>query len=417
MSSSNHVVVLDGVTKTFAIDDAGHQGRWHGLGRRHRSTFTAVDNASFSVERGELVGLVGANGAGKSTVLKIISRVMYPDKGRVIIGGPIMSLLEVGAAFHPELTARENVYLSGAILGLDTKTVKRSFDGIVALAGVDRFLETPVKRFSSGMRVRLAVAVGLHLDSDAVVLDEVLAVGDASFQRRCLETLDEMSARGDRATLLVSHNMRTIHQLCRRVLVMQQGRLVFDGDPDRAIAEYYAHVAGGSPTAETRLSARTNVHGDGRLIVSAVRLSDESGGPLTPVEGGPLGVQVELDLSANPQPVTLGLRFSSRDGRLLAATEHQVEAADDLTRSDGRVDTRWHTPEVPLAAGQYALSVTVAGADGALLDSADDVITFTVTDVTRPAGSLAAGMAIPHIVLDGDWVVAIPSETPASPRS
>ena len=413
--SSDRIVTLEGVTKTFRI--ANRSSRWHGLGRSDLSTFTAVDDVSFSVARGELVGLVGANGAGKSTLLKLLSRVMHPDSGRITLGGPIMSLLEVGAGFHPELTARENVFLNGAILGLDTKTVRRSFDDIVALAGVERFLETPVKRFSSGMRVRLAVAVGLHLDSDAVVLDEVLAVGDAVFQRRCLEVLDDMAARGQRATLLVSHNMQTIHQICQRVLVLQNGRLIFDGDPDRAISEYYAQVAGGGPTTGTNLSARTNVHGDGRLVITDVQLCDDRGQPLAPLVGGSLGVEVRMDLASCGTSVTLGLRFATRHGRLLATAEQEVEAADDPTRSDGQLTMRWATPLIPFAAGQYALSVTVSNADGMMLDVVDDVLAFTVTDVSRPAGSLAAGLATPHIVLDGAWDIAPQSELSAPRRS
>ena len=415
MSSSSPVVALEGVSKTFRI--AQRSSRWHGLGIGPTGAFTAVDDVSFSVARGELVGLVGANGAGKSTLLKLLSRVMHPDSGRITLGGPIMSLLEVGAGFHPELTARENVFLNGAILGLDTKTVRRSFDDIVALAGVERFLETPVKRFSSGMRVRLAVAVGLHLDSDAVVLDEVLAVGDAVFQRRCLEVLDDMAARGQRATLLVSHNMQTIHQICQRVLVLQNGRLIFDGDPDRAISEYYAQVAGGGPTTGTNLSARTNVHGDGRLVITDVQLCDDRGQPLAPLVGGSLGVEVRIDLASCGTSVTLGLRFATRDGRLLATAEQEVEAADDPTRSDGQLTMRWATPLIPFAAGQYALSVTVSNADGMMLDVVDDVLAFTVTDVSRPAGSLAAGLATPHIVLDGAWDIAPQSELSAPRRS
>lgn len=401
--SSSSVIALDHITKIFQIQEAGRRLQWHGLGRRRRATFTAVDDVSFSVRPGELVGLVGANGAGKSTVLKILSRVMHPTKGTVTVSGPIMSLLEVGAAFHPELTARENVYLTGAILGVDRSSIKSSFDAIVALAGVERFLETPVKRFSSGMRVRLAVSVGLHLESDAVVLDEVLSVGDTDFQRRCLEALDESAARGQRATLVVSHNMQTIQHLCKRVLVMHKGQLIFDGAPDRAIAEYYRQVATGSAVA-SGLIARTNAHGSGRLVVSSARLVDEKGESLVPVEGGPLGIEVALDLRNVPQPVTLALRFVARNGQLLASAEQIVESADDLTRSDGRIMVKWLAPVMPLAPAHYAMTVSVSGPNGDVLDVVEG-LTFSVADVTNTAGTMAAGMAPPHVVLTGDWAV------------
>lgn len=402
MSSNLPVIELEGVSKSFRITASGQASRWKGLRGGPTSSFTAVDDVSFAVQPGELVGLVGANGAGKSTLLKLLSRVMHPDTGRITLGGPVTSLLEVGAGFHPELTARENVYLNGAILGLDAKAVRRSFDDIVSLAGVEPFLETPVKRLSSGMKVRLAVAVGLHLDSDAIILDEVLAVGDAVFQRRCLETLDAMSASGRRATVLVSHNMQTIQQVCRRVLVMHKGQLIFDGDPGLAVAEYFAQVSSAA-TPGLQVSARTNPHNGGRLVVTGARLIDAQGEALRPVCGGSLGVEVELDLAGVEQPATLGIRFMSRGGQLLAGAEHLVELADDSAQAGGQLTTRWHADVMPLAAGQYALTVVVTARDGSVADLAEQVIPFAVTDPAVASDSLAAGLAPPHVLLDGGW--------------
>lgn len=410
-SDGSSVITVEEVSKSFLVDDPTQPSRWRGLRRAGQTRVQAVGDVSFDVARGELVGLVGANGAGKSTLLKLISRVMEPDRGRLRLGGPVMSLIEVGAGFHPELTGAENVYLNGAILGLDSRRVRRCFDDIVALAGVERFVDTPVKRFSSGMRVRLAVAIGLHLDSDAVVLDEVLSVGDAVFQRRCLEILDEMASTGARATILVSHNMQTIQQLCRRVLVMQRGRLVFDGDPQEAIAKYFAQLGTGAAGGGTALQARTNVHGDGRILLTGARLVDQHGAPLVPVVGGPLGVEVDVDLTGVESELRLDLRISSRDGRLIATAEQALEASPAET---AMVSRRWWVPTMPLAAGQYSLGLSLSSSDGSTLDAADQVMTFTVQDPSRAPGSFAAGLGVPHVVLGGEWE---PVEPPSRRRT
>src|ERR1700731_3983383 len=190
--------------------------------------FWALKDVSLEVKRGEVVGIIGRNGAGKSTLLKILSRITDPTKGRIEIEGRVASLLEVGTGFHQELTGRENIFLNGAILGMTRAEIARKFDEIVAFAGVDRFLDTPVKRYSSGMHVRLAFAVAAHLEPEILVVDEVLAVGDAEFQKKCLGKMDEV-ARGGRTVLFVSHNMQAVRSLCPRALLLDGGQVVVDG--------------------------------------------------------------------------------------------------------------------------------------------------------------------------------------------
>ncbi len=194
-------------------------------------------DVSFTVDEGEVVGLIGRNGAGKSTLLKILSRITPPTRGRVVLNGRVSSLLEVGTGFHPELTGRENVYLNGTILGMRKAEVDRYFDEIVAFAEVEKFIDTPVKRYSSGMRVRLAFAVSAHLQAEILLVDEVLAVGDAAFQEKCLNKMDGVAKVG-RTVLLVSHNMQVIQRLCNRALLLQQGRLVANGAPAEVIETY-----------------------------------------------------------------------------------------------------------------------------------------------------------------------------------
>jgi lipopolysaccharide transport system ATP-binding protein len=199
--------------------------------------FWALNNISFEVKRGEALGIIGGNGAGKSTLLKILSRVTEPTRGRVVLRGRVGSLLEVGTGFHPELTGRENIFLNGAILGMGKHEVRRKFDEIVSFAGVERFLDTPVKRYSSGMYVRLAFAVAAHLEPEILVVDEVLAVGDAKFQEKCLGRMRDVAAEG-RTVLFVSHNMSAVTQLTRRAIVLSDGVVDFIGPSSEAVERY-----------------------------------------------------------------------------------------------------------------------------------------------------------------------------------
>lgn len=206
-----------------------------------RETFWALKDVSFEVQPGERVGIIGRNGAGKSTLLKVLSRITEPAAGRVRLRGRVASLLEVGTGFHPELTGRENIFLNGAILGMTRDEIKRKFDEIVAFAEVEKFLDTPVKRYSSGMYVRLAFAVAAHLEPEILVVDEVLAVGDAQFQKKCLGKMEDVAGEG-RTVLFVSHNMAAIHKLCRRAILLEEGSIHYVGNTDNAIAMYSAQI-------------------------------------------------------------------------------------------------------------------------------------------------------------------------------
>lgn len=215
--------------------------------------FLALDDISFSVKKGERVGIIGHNGAGKSTLLKLLSRVTLPTNGTISYNGRIASMLEVGTGFHPELTGRENVYMNGAILGMTKAEIKKKFDDIVRFAEMEQFIDTPVKRYSSGMYVKLAFAVAAHLDADILVMDEVLAVGDMKFQQKCLGKMDDVSKNEGRTVLYVSHNMNTIRQLCTRCIVLDHGKVVFDGDVEQAI-EVYMQCQGNMEQTEFDLS-------------------------------------------------------------------------------------------------------------------------------------------------------------------
>ncbi|MCX6925597.1 MAG: ABC transporter ATP-binding protein, partial [Verrucomicrobia bacterium] len=231
--------------------------------------FWALKDVSFSVRQGETLGIIGRNGAGKSTLLKILSRITEPSEGRVQIKGRVASLLEVGTGFHPELTGRENIFLNGAILGMHRAEIKRKFDEIVAFAEVEKFLDTPVKRYSSGMYVRLAFAVAAHLEPEILIVDEVLAVGDASFQKKCLGKMGEV-ARGGRTVLFVSHNLTIIASLCQRSLLLQSGLNIKEGPTPEVLATYVQTV-GASP-GEVRWEATNRDANNGRLRLIAARI-------------------------------------------------------------------------------------------------------------------------------------------------
>src|SRR5271166_2724026 len=252
MSSKDLAVSVRGLSKSYVIahnmnrptdlrEAIVHRLR-HPLGtdEQDHELFWAIKNMDFDIRSGEVVGIIGRNGAGKSTLLKILSRITWPTTGEIDIHGRVSSLLEVGTGFHPELTGRENVFLNGSILGMSRREIKQKFDEIVDFAGIEQFLDTPVKRYSSGMYVRLAFAVAANLDPEILIVDEVLAVGDAQFQRKCLGKMKEVASGRGRTVLLVSHNMASITTLAQKCLLLDQGRVVGYGPTDKIIDQYMA---------------------------------------------------------------------------------------------------------------------------------------------------------------------------------
>ena len=266
----------------------------------------ALDGVTFEIHQGEIVGIVGRNGAGKSTLLRILSRITDPTRGFAEIHGRVGSLLEVGTGFHPELTGRENVYLNGAILGMRRMEIDRKFDEIVAFSEVERFLDTPVKHYSSGMYMRLAFAVAAHLEPEVLLIDEILAVGDAAFQAKCLGKMGDVARQG-RTVLFVSHNMAAIAGLCSRAILLEEGKVAADGPPEEVIARYLDRLEG---TAAVPLGNRTDRSGDGRVRLTGVAFFD---GELRPAPVARLG-----------EPLVIGLEYSARDGRPAAGLAFEI---------------------------------------------------------------------------------------------
>ncbi|HLG08830.1 MAG TPA: ABC transporter ATP-binding protein [Gaiellaceae bacterium] len=270
------------------------------LGRPRRRPLWALRGVSFEAPRGTTVGVIGRNGAGKTTLLKVLSRITPPTEGRVVLPRRTSALLEVGTGFHPELTGRENVYLNGAILGMRRREIARKFDEIVAFAEIEEFIDAPVKRYSSGMSLRLAFAVAAHLEPDVLLVDEVLAVGDASFQSKCLGKMDEVTGQG-RTVVLVSHSMPTIASLADRCLWLDRGEIVAEGVTADVIRRYLASALPADPGAAADLSGRERPRehpGPRELFLRSITLLDANGAPSRSFyEGDPIGVEVGFEVT------------------------------------------------------------------------------------------------------------------------
>jgi len=278
-----------------------------------RRDLWALHDVSFAIEHGDVLGIIGRNGAGKSTLLKIISRIVEPTHGRVEVHGPVGSLLEVGTGFHPELTGRENIYLNGAILGMAKVDIERRFDEIVAFAELEQFLDTPVKRYSSGMYMRLAFSVAAHLDPEVLLVDEVLAVGDAQFQRKCLGKMGEVAGNG-RTVVLVSHNMGAIRRLCNKTALLDRGALTYFGDTETAIDAYQTAVTQATEASNGRFQRRSDDVPARATWVHAVELQDGSGNPSTRFRYGD-DLRIVFELAGLPTQEGTSLHWMLSDAR------------------------------------------------------------------------------------------------------
>jgi len=336
--------------------------------------FWALKDVSFEVKRGEIMGIIGRNGAGKSTLLKVLSRVTEPTEGRAVLRGRIASLLEVGTGFHPELTGRENIFLNGAVLGMTRAEVKRKFDEIVAFAEVERFLDTPVKRYSSGMYVRLAFAVAAHLEPEILVVDEVLAVGDAAFQKKCLGKMRDVASRDGRTVLFVSHSMAAIENMCDSALLLRQGRCVAHGATHTVVQEYLNAV---SRITVSPLAERKDREGTGEFRIVGMALENADGSEATAFKCGAEGVlHLTIDnRAARPlRNVRVAVVIDDAAGRHVALMDTWLVGADIAELAVGRTSLRAVMPRVVLAPGRYFVTIWSA-------------ISETVVDWVKDAGA------------------------------
>jgi len=308
----------------------------------------ALRDVSFDVQQGEVVGIIGVNGAGKSTLLKVISRITPPTKGKITIRGRVSSLLEVGTGFHPELTGRENVYLNGTILGMRKLEVDRKFDEIIEFSGVEKFLDTPVKRYSMGMRVRLAFAVAAHLEPEILIIDEVLAVGDAEFQKKCLNKMEDVGQEG-RTVLFVSHNMAAVTRLCNRGILLSAGSILEDGNTHAIVSSY---LTSGLGTTAARDWSASEAPGDDSVRLRALRVVDQQGSVSEGVDiRKKVGLQMEFDVLEPGHILLPYFRLTNEEGVSIFSTIDQDLQWHSKTREPGRyVSTAW-VPENLLSEG------------------------------------------------------------------
>jgi lipopolysaccharide transport system ATP-binding protein len=349
------------------------------LDRGTTEEFWALRDVSFEVQPGEVVGIIGRNGAGKSTLLKVLSRITKPTTGRVEINGRVGSLLEVGTGFHPELTGRENVYLNGSILGMSRWEIDRKFDEIVAFAEVEKFLDTPVKRYSSGMYVRLAFAVAAHLEPEILIVDEVLAVGDAAFQKKCLNRLDQCSSTGS-TVLFVSHQISALQRLCKSALLLDSGRVVASGMKEEVIPLYLSEFLGRGAVdswvdLKTQLRSQT-----GEVQFIAVRYS---GGDASTAGRPAPDRPMQIEVVVNARSRVHGLRFAAsiydRFGTKLVNMDSLAINAP-LSFAEGKNGLQLQLSELHLKPGQYTLGLWLA--DGArVLDNIPEALQLDVVDI------------------------------------
>jgi lipopolysaccharide transport system ATP-binding protein len=428
MSSSNSIEVR-GLSKEYLIGEqrVGYmtlrdeiaRGVRRAVGREprkraDRQRIWALDDVSFDIERGEALGVVGHNGAGKTTLLKILSRITAPTKGRVRVLGQVGSLLEVGTGFHPELTGRDNVYLNGAILGMPRREIRAKFDEIVAFAEVEKFIDTPVKRYSSGMYVRLAFAVAAHLEPDILIVDEVLAVGDAAFQRKCLGKMGDVSYEG-RTVLFVSHNMGAIRTLTPRAIWLDHGRLVAAGETNQLVSDYLASTEVGESGPLVDLRDDTVRRGVNRPMAQHVRfeaaaLVGPAGDHVSRLpERAPLRLEVTFRVRQPTRFLEFYVRVKTSDGgRLFSSFSGQRPDAIEA----GLYTMTCEFPENPLAPGSYVVELVARGIENH--DIVPTALRFDVDPVATDDVRYAANWTGLFRV-DSQWTELVPVGSDAEP--
>ncbi len=381
------------------------------LGRTEE--FWALRNLSFEIQQGEVVGIIGRNGAGKSTLLKILSRITPPTTGRIELRGRVGSLLEVGTGFHPELNGRENIFLSGSILGMNYRHIREKYDEIVDFSGISEFIDTPVKRYSSGMRVRLAFAVAAHLEPELLLVDEVLAVGDFEFQRKCLGKMSNV-AEGGRTVLFVSHNMAAVQNLCQRVVVLSGGKVLFDGPTEEGIEHYLRQYEQARPDEDlSHIPREPDLHPIIRRI--SFRNARDQATTAVPV-WSPLTVQIDYEHIDELLDPHFGLTFETHSGAKVFWVQTRFQLGS-IPRLAPRGTVTCHIPQLPLLPGTYFVTPG-CGNHRKALDRLPRACQLTIT----PNDVFGTGRLPPKtmgtVLVDAKWTVEeAPADAPDTDTS
>ncbi len=364
--------------------------------------FWALQDVSFEIRQGDRVGIIGRNGAGKSTLLKILSRITEPTCGRIAIKGRVASLLEVGTGFHPELTGRENIYLNGAILGMSKSEIKRKFDEIVAFAEVEKFLDTPVKRYSSGMYVRLAFAVAANLEPEILVVDEVLAVGDVQFQKKCLGKMEEVGKEG-RTILFVSHNMAVVQTLCTRGIFLRQGTVLTDDTTDTAVSTYLRTLEN---SVTQNLVERTERRGKGQVRFTQVEISTGGDYPSTTLATGH-PVLIIFHVTSIHQGMSCDFTFYDQHGLPVVYFNSAVHGQEDLNDPNLGAKILCEIEELLLLPGRYRVNAGII-CDGELQDHVEAIAIVEVEQGKLRGRPIEKSISYGSVCMQHRWTLPVP---------
>jgi ABC-type polysaccharide/polyol phosphate transport system ATPase subunit len=374
---------------------------------QYKQELWAVRDVSFEVRRGEMLGIIGHNGAGKSTILKLCCNITAPTAGEITLNGRLSALIEVGSGFHPELTGRENVFLSGSILGMRRREIAEKLESIIAFAGIEQFIDVPVKWFSSGMYVRLGFSIAAHLDPDILLLDEILAVGDAAFQAKCIRRILDLKEAG-KTIVFISHDLVTVERLCDRALLMQRGQIIAEGTPQEVITRYQQHLDG-SPTTESVAPDLTK-----KCMIACVTFYDDVGRETSFFRtGSPLKARIQYMARERIGEVVIELFYYSEEGKFLHSQYTTAIGGDWIELEPGRGAIEFYCPELGLQPGAYSIVAKIKqGLDGQGLD-----LWYGHSLLRVEEGKMVSGMFyMPH-----EWRAAgaadEPDSTPPDPAS
>jgi lipopolysaccharide transport system ATP-binding protein len=372
-----------------------------------KQEFWALKDVSFEIEQGDRIGIIGRNGAGKSTLLKVLSRITEPTTGSICIGGRVASLLEVGTGFHPELTGRENIFLNGAILGMSKVDIVRKFDEIVEFSEIEKFLDTPVKRYSSGMYVKLAFSVATHLESELLIVDEVLAVGDIIFQKKCLGKMNDISSKNGRTVIFVSHNMAAIQRLCQKAMFLKEGSFSEIGNTKNVINSYLKSAKSKVEKVSLGLSSHTRL-GDGNIRFSKISLHTDKDDPVLEVKcHQPFSIRMEYEVFRERSHSSLAYSIARVNGETLFTSHHD----DCLPLKNKKFERGVWTAKAQikrnfLRPGLYFVSIGITDEHGHTVDYCPEILTFEVLAIEQSLS--AQGLdSRPGIIFfdDSDWSV------------
>jgi len=342
-----------------------------------RAPFKALDDVTFSIEQGEVVGIIGHNGAGKSTMLKLLANISKPSSGSITVKGIVAPLIEVGAGLVGELTGRENIYLNGAILGITKAEIARKFDDIVAFAELEEFIDTPIKRYSSGMSIRLGFSIATSVESDILIVDEVLSVGDLAFQRKCFDRMEDIIKGQGRTILLVSHNIRQVERMCNRVILMDHGKVTADGTATE-VCELFYQQSNTKIQAQAQHAATAKISGSGEVTIDSIDVLDDLDHSVNEIEsGGRLRVRIRFTLLHDLEGIEI-VAGTHRTDFIYISSASTRDVLPNAAFSRGAHEIEYIVPTFPLAAGTYSVRLVFLDKNWRFLFNGESLKTFTV---------------------------------------